>query len=73
MGACVHLYFARTFRTYTHQRSVLNNICINCLDMLSLLYSTVLLYSTCYFESSCTLLNGGNKELLFISLSLLVL
>ena len=34
--------------------------------MLSLLYSTVLLYYICFcFVLSCTLLIGGNKEILY--------
>ena len=35
--------------------------------MLSLLYSTVLLYYICFcFVLSCTLLIGGNKEILLL-------
>ena len=35
--------------------------------MLSLLYSTVLLYHICFcFVLSCTLLIGGNKEILLL-------
>ena len=37
--------------------------------MLSLLYSTVLLYYICFcFVLSCTLLIGGNKEILLLLL-----
>ena len=37
--------------------------------MLSLLYSTVLLYFICFcFVLSCTLLIGGNKEILLLLL-----
>ena len=39
--------------------------------MLSLLYSTVLLYYICFcFVLSCTLLIGGNKEILLLLLLL---
>ena len=42
-------------------------ICMSCIDMLSLLYSTVLLYYICFcFVLSCTLLIGGNKEILLL-------
>ena len=42
--------------------------------MLSLLYSTVLLYYICFcFVLSCTLLIGGNKEILLLLLLLLLL
>ena len=34
--------------------------------MLSLLYSTVLLFYICYFVLSCTLLIGGKKEILLL-------
>ena len=38
--------------------------------MLSLLYSTVLLYYICFcFVLSCTLLIGGNKEILLLLLN----
>ena len=41
--------------------------------MLSLLYSTVLLYYICFcFVLSCTLLIGGNKEILLLLLLLLL-
>ena len=41
----------------------LNSICINFIDMSSLLYSTVLLHYICYFVL-CTRLIGGNKDII---------